>query len=74
MRRMNLPDTQELIWFALGVWVTFFVARMIRARDTGISNVLMYFLIAAAPAIVIIFQDQFVYWLQKLGAHTPKGG
>lgn len=73
MNRMNLPDTQELIWFVLGVWVTFFVARMIRARNTGIANFLMYLFIAAAPPAVIIFQDQFVYWLQELRAYTPKG-
>lgn len=74
MRKMKLPDTQELIWFAVGIWVAFFVLRMIRAREDGISSVLMYFAIAVAPPIVIIFQDQLLYWLYQLRGMTSKGG
>lgn len=74
MKRMDLPNTQELIWFGLGVWVTFFVLRMIGARHKGIGGILLYLFIAAAPVAVVIFQDQIFYWLQKLRASSPKGG
>lgn len=74
MKPMNLPDSQELLWFGLGVWITFFVLRMIRARHKGIGGILLYLFIAAAPVAVVIFQDQIFYWLQKLRASTPKGG
>jgi hypothetical protein len=74
MKRMNLPDPQELVWLAIGVWVTFFLARMVRARDKGIASMLMYLFLAAAPPLVIIFQEQFVYWLQQLREMAPKGG
>ena len=72
MKNINLPDTQELIWFAVGVWVAFFVVRMFKARDRGLVNVLMYFFFAIAPPAVIIFQDQFVNLLQELRAYTPE--
>lgn len=73
MKNMNLPDTQELIWFAIGIWVTFFAVRMLRARHNGIASVLMYFFLGLAPPAVVIFQDQFVYWLQELRAYSPQG-
>lgn len=71
MKNLNLPDTQELIWFAVGVWVTFFLGRMLRARHSGIASFLMYFFLGIAPPVVIIFQDQFVYWLQQVREYTP---
>lgn len=73
MRRLNLPDTQELIWFALGIWVAFFVRRMLRARRSGIAPFLMYLFLAAAPLVVIIFQVQFAQWLQDLREVTSLG-
>lgn len=72
MKSMNLPDRQELIWFVVGIWVAFFVVRMIKARDRGLVNVLMYFFIAVAPPGVIIFQGQFMSLLQDLRAYTPE--
>jgi len=71
MKNLNLPDTQQLIWFGIGVWMMFMLRRLWRAKDDGITGFMMYLILMLAPAVVIVFQDQLVAWLEAVRNYKP---
>jgi len=55
---MSLPNGAELAWFLSGMWATIFILRAGRASHSGFFAVVAVLVLAIAPALGILFQEQ----------------
>lgn len=55
---MNLPSGAELAWFLSGMWAALFILRARRASRSGFFAVVATLVVAAAPALGLLFQEQ----------------
>jgi len=55
---MILPNGTELAWFLSGMWATLFILRVGRASQSGFFAVVATLVLAIAPALGILFQEQ----------------
>jgi hypothetical protein len=55
---MSLPSGYELAWFLSGMWAAIFILRAGRVSQSGFFAVMASLVIAAVPALGLLFQDQ----------------
>ena len=55
---MSLPNGAELAWFLSGMWAALFILRAGRASRSGFFAMVATLVVAAAPALGLLFEQQ----------------